>query len=121
MISGQRRILATTERVEELYDVRAAVQSINEYGQEIKAAQTQVGQRTLVEGLLRQQGSENCRAANVPSKLTVDNFETAIASNFNKLQQLSTSSLQAVQHQTVRIPQISTDFNNAWNLVRDQG
>jgi hypothetical protein len=56
MTSGRRRFLATTERVEELYDVRAAAQSSNEYGQEIKAAQTQVEQRTLVEGLLRQQG-----------------------------------------------------------------
>jgi hypothetical protein len=38
------------------------------------------------------------------------NFETAKASNFNKLQQLSTSGLQAVQHQTVtilEIPQVS--------------
>jgi hypothetical protein len=37
---------------------------------------------------------------------SVGNFETEKASNFNKLQQLSTSSLQAVQHQTVTILKI---------------
>jgi hypothetical protein len=45
-------------------------------------------------------------AANRMQGSFVGNFETAKASNFNKLQQLSTSSLQAVQHQTVEILQI---------------
>jgi hypothetical protein len=54
--------------------------------------------------------AELAHVANVASRSIVGNFETAKASDFNKLQQLSTSSLQAVQYQTVvnlRIQQLS--------------
>jgi hypothetical protein len=41
------------------------------------------------------------------------------AFDFNKSQQLSTSGMQQVQHQSVRKQQIPTDFNKGWNLVRE--
>jgi hypothetical protein len=51
---------------------------------------------------------------------TVGDFEMVKSPNFNKLQSLSTSGPQQLQQHHLE-PQISTNFNNVWNLVRDQG
>jgi len=53
--------------------------------------------------------------------MTVDDFVSVKAFDFNKSQQLSTGSMQQVQYQSVKKQQISIGLNKARNLVRDQG